>query len=400
MKKNLLIFIYNMEIGGIERSLVNMLNNFNYEMYSIDLLICNHTGELMKHIPNEVNVLPELPQFTVFRKSILQCFKHGYHILAAVRLLTKVYGLLITRTKNYEEGSGYIQMQLSAKYLSKFLPKIKGEYDLAISYAWPHNIVANNVIAKKKMAWVHTDFSKLEVNNKLDLLHWEEFDYIASVSDECTKSFLKIYPSLEQKVIKIENITSPNFIQTMKDKVKVFMERANNKNIIILSVGRLSYVKGYDLAIKALRKLHDSGLKHIKWYVIGYGNYEKELKEMIKTYQLEDSFILLGKKENPYPYMAQCDIYVQPSRYEGKAVTVTEAKILGKPIIITDYPTAKSQIENDIEGIICNMSVEGIANAIEKLLENNELKDEIIRNNKNKKHENIEEIDKLYSLIG
>ena len=74
--------------------------------------------------------------------------------------------------------------------------------------------------------------------------------------------------------------------------------------------------------------------------------YEEELKELIAQNNLEDSFILLGKKTNPYPYMKACDLYVQPSRYEGKAVTVTEAKILGKPILITNYPTARSQIED------------------------------------------------------
>jgi glycosyltransferase involved in cell wall biosynthesis len=153
------------------------------------------------------------------------------------------------------------------------------------------------------------------------------------------------------------------------------------------------------MAVKALRRLHDKGLTNIKWFIVGYGGYEAELKELIANSDLEDSFVLLGKQTNPYPYIKACDLYVQPSRYEGKAVTVTEAKILGKPILITNYPTAGSQIENGVEGIICELSVEGIADEIERLYRSQELRTKLINNIKEKDYSNNYELEKLYGII-
>lgn len=289
-------------------------------------------------------------------------------------------------------------MQLTQKYSSFFLPKLDKEYDVVISYAWPHDIIANKVKAKKKVAWVHTDYSKLEIDNELDLKVWNQFDYIASVSDACRESFLSTYPTLKEKVMVVENITSPNFIKKMaEEELPHNIEKSQTFNLV--SVGRLSYVKGFDLAIEALKLLHDMGLTNIKWYIIGYGGYEKELKDLISKHDLKDSFFLLGKKTNPYPYIKNCDLYVQPSRYEGKAVTVSEAKILGKPILITKYPTASSQIENGVDGLICELSVPGLAKGIEGFYHNQELKNILVNNIKNKDFSNSYELDKLYKII-
>lgn len=398
MKKDILISVYDMEIGGIERSLVNMLENFDYQNYNVDLLIFHHTGDLMDFLPKQVNILPQNDKYTVFRRPILQCIKEKHYATSMIRILSKVVANLKAKLRNLEEGSGYIQMQLSMKYSSYFIPKVKKEYDVAISYAWPHDIVARKVKANKKIAWVHTDYSKLEIDNKLDLNVWKKFNHIASVSEECSKSFLSTYPTLKEKIIEMENITSPNFIQSMAVNEIEFFNKVDDFNII--SVGRLSYVKGFDLAVKALRKLHDQGKTNIKWYVVGYGGYEKELKELIAQNQLEESFILLGKKTNPYAYIRACDLYVQPSRYEGKAVTVTEAKILGKPILITNYPTAKSQVENGVDGVICDLSIEGLSEGIERMYNKRDLRTKLISNLNERDFSNSEELNKLYSLIG
>lgn len=185
-----------------------------------------------------------------------------------------------------------------------------------------------------KNSLIHTDYSELEIDNNIDLAVWKKFDAIASISDACTEAFLSTYPSLHDKIKLIENITSPGFIRKMAES-DIPLDERYPESFTLVSVGRLSYVKGFDMAVKALRLLHDKGLTHIRWLVVGYGGYEDELKQLIANNHLEESFVLLGKKVNPYPYIKACDLYVQPSRYEGKAVTVTEAKILGKPILIT-----------------------------------------------------------------
>lgn len=399
MKKQILISVYDMEIGGIERSLINMLECFNYEAYEVDLLIFSHQGDFMSLIPGGVNVLPEISSYSVFRKSVVQCLREGHYMATLIRLVCKNLAFIKAGRRRFNEGAGYIQMQLASKYSSYYVPQLKKEYDLTISYAWPHDIAADKVKAKRKIAWIHTDYSKLEIDNKLDLAAWNKFDYIASISDACTDSFLTIYPSLRNKIKQIENITSPEFIKKMADEIPVIDVPAEEEKFQIVSVGRLSYVKGFDMAVQALRKLHDKGLTNLKWKVIGYGGYETELKALIAKYGMEHQFVLLGKMTNPYPYIKSCDLYVQPSRYEGKAVTVTEAQILGKPVIITNYPTAASQVENGVDGMICELSPDGIANAIEQLYLNKELRSRLSGNVKDKDYSNSCELDKLYQII-
>ena len=279
-----------------------------------------------------------------------------------------------------------------------FLPSIEKEYDVAISYLWPHYFVAHKVTAKRKIAWIHTDYSTIETNINLDLDVWNKFDNIISISDECTKAFLKKYPSLINKVVLIENITSPQFIINMAQEI-VEDDIANEKGFKIVSTGRLCYQKAFDNAIKALKILHDKGLNDIKWYIVGYGGDEDKLKKLIKENRLDEYFILLGKKTNPYPYMNACDLYVQPSRYEGKAVTVAEARILGKPTLITNYPTANSQLVDGFDGCICELSVEGIADGIEKLYKDKKLRNKLINNCNNTEYSNNSELEKLYKLF-
>ncbi|TXK82503.1 glycosyltransferase [Paenibacillus sp. N3.4] len=395
----ILITVYDMEIGGIERSLINMLESFDYDKYEVDLFICNHSGDFLSLIPDRVNLLPQISPYTVFRKSMLDCLKEGHLSALLIRVLSKGVAGMKARLRKLKEGSGYIQMQLVLKYTSYLLPRIEKQYDLAISYAWPHDIVANKVNAVKKMAWIHTDYSELEIDNNIDLSVWHKFDAIASISEACTEAFVKTYPSLQAKIVLIENITSPTFIQHMaEDPLHLNESFAGTFNLV--SVGRLSYVKGFDMAVQALRLLHDQGLTHIKWFVVGYGGYEEQLKQLIAENQLEGSFILVGKKMNPYPYIRFCDLYVQPSRYEGKAVTVTEAKILGKPILITKYPTASSQVEDGVDGIICGLSVEGIAEGIERLYRRNELRDSLAKYCGNMNYGNAHELNKIYDIVG
>ncbi|MHA7139549.1 glycosyltransferase [Rossellomorea arthrocnemi] len=396
MKKDILIAVYSMEIGGIEKSLINMLNSFDYSKYNVDLFICDHSGELLNDIPEQVNVLPKVKKYSVFRRPIKECLKEGQISTSIIRMVSKILASVETRLKKFKEGPGYIQMQLSFKYSSFIMPKIKKEYEAVISYSWPHDIISRSVKAKKRIAWIHTDYNQLEINHSMDFKAWKKFDHILSISEDVTKSFLTQYPSLYRKIVKCENITSPDAIkQLSRQDIKGYDPEA----FTILSVGRLSYVKGFDMAIKALKLLHEKGLTSIKWYVIGYGGYMEELQKMINNYGLDESFVLLGKKLNPYPFINTCDLFVQPSRYEGKAVTVTEAKILGKPILITDYPTSRSQIIDGKEGIIRDMDPESLAEGIEELYGNSELRDCLSSYLQGQDFSNSFELKKLYSLL-
>ncbi|WP_209122908.1 glycosyltransferase [Alkalihalobacillus sp. BA299] len=395
--KKILIASFDMEVGGVERSLISMLENFDYDNYQVDLMLYRHQGDFLNLIPDQVNLLPEIPQYATFRKSISEIMKEKQFTIGTARLLSKINTEILRRVKNIAEP-GYYQMQLMWKYALPFLPQLEKEYDVAISYLWPHDFVGEKVRAKKKFAWIHTDYSTVDTDPKVDRHIWGKFDHIVSISEDCTKAFLSKYPYFGEKILLIENITSPTFVKRMaKEEINDVEFTSDYFNIV--SVGRLCYQKAFDNAIKALRILHDKGYTNIKWYVVGYGGEEHKLEELIQTHKLKDSFILLGKKINPYPYMAKCDLYVQPSRYEGKAVTVTEAKILGKSIIITDYPTAKSQVSDRIDGYITDLSIEGIVDGVEEVYNNFNLRKSMANYCEKANYSNRNELKKLYGKI-
>ena len=395
--RKVLISSFDMEVGGVERSIISMLNNFDYSNNEVDLMLYSHTGDFMPMLNNRVNLLNEVKQYSTFRKSIGETIKQGNLTLGLARILSKFLAKINGSIKDLSEY-GIYQMQLIWKYTLPFLPKIEKKYDVAISYLWPHYFVSEKVQAKTKIAWIHTDYSTIETDVDMDLKMWNKFNYIIAVSEECKNAFLKKYPSLKDKVKVMENITSTDFIRTMaKESIEEDIKKDNSFKLV--SVARLSHAKGIDNAVKALKILHDRGLTNIKWYVVGYGGDEDMIKNLIRENNLEDSFILLGKKINPYPYMYAGDIYVQPSRYEGKAVTVGEAQILGKPVVITNYTTAKSQVRDNIDGYICELSVEGIADGVEKLYKDKNLRIKLSENCKNTDYSNSSELENLYNIF-
>ena len=395
--KEILIASYDMEIGGVERSLINMLSEFDYNSNNVDLMLYSHTGEFLSLLPKGFNLLPEIKEYKSFRMGVGETFRNKLYGIGTSRLLAKVLPNIKGKINGISE-IGYYQMQLMWKYSMKYLPKLEKKYDVAISYLWPHYFVAEKVSAKKKIAWIHTDFSTIETDIKEDLRIWNKFDNIVAVSEECKNSFLNKYPSLNNKVSVIENITSPEFINKMSQE-NVEKEISDDKSFKLISIARLSHAKGIDNAVRALKILKDRGLSNIKWYVVGYGGDEEMIRDLIKENNLEDSFILLGKKINPYPYMKACDVYVQPSRYEGKAVTVVEAQILNKPVIITNYTTAQSQLKNGFDGYITELSIEGIADGIEKLYKDEILRNKLMNNCKSSNYGNSHELEKLYKLL-
>lgn len=395
--RKVLIASFDMEVGGVERSLISMLNNFDYINNEVDLMLYSHTGDFMPMLNDKVKLIDEINQYSTFRKSIGETIKQGNLILGLTRVLSKFLAKVNGKSKNLSEY-GIYQMQLMWKYALPFLPKLDKEYDIAISYLWPHYFVAEKVKAKRKIAWIHTDYSTIETDIDMDLKMWNKFDYIMAVSEECKNAFLKKYPSLKEKIRVMENITSPEFIRKMAEE-DIEENIKKDDSFKLVSVARLSHAKGIDNAVKALKLLHDRGLTNIKWYVVGYGGDEEMIRKIIKENNLEDSFILLGKKINPYPYINAGDIYVQPSRYEGKAVTVGEAQILGKPVIITNYTTSKSQVRENIDGYICELSIEGIANGIEKLYKDKNLRTQLSDNCKKTNYSNSNELNNLYSIF-
>ncbi|RBP27440.1 MULTISPECIES: glycosyltransferase [Bacillus] len=397
-KKKILITSFDMAIGGVERSLIGLLNTIDYSKYDVDLMLFKHEGEFLFLLPKLPNLLKEVKQYTTFRKSIKQILQEGQITIGMARTLGKILGDVHGRYVKSAEV-GYFVIQYGWRITLPFIPKLEEEYDVAISFLWPHYFVGDKVRAKRKIGWIHTDYSNINLNASMEYKMWSKMDNIVAVSEGCRDSFLSILPNVNKDVEIIENILSPEFVREQAHREDIMKElQMKPGKIKLVTVGRLSYAKGIDVAMHALRKLLDEGYD-MEWYVVGYGALEAELRKLLVELNLGKHFFLLGKKTNPYPYIKACDIYVQPSRYEGKAVTVREAQIIGKPVLITNFSTAKSQVQDGIDGLITEMGINGIVNGIKKLIEDKELREALVEHTLKGEYGNCNEINKLYALF-
>ena len=393
--KSILVVSHAMELGGVERALLGLLEYMDYSTYKIDLFLLRHQGELLKYIPKNVNLLPENPSYSCLAVPIKNVLKKGKFNIALCRFLGKKYAK--KKVKDLGVFENAIGLEYSHKYTEICMPMISDkEYDLAISFLTPHYFVRDKVKAKKKIAWIHTDYSKVSIDTESEYEMWNGYDYIAAVSESVAQQFLLTFPSLKYKVCVIENMFPENLIHEQASSP--INDIFNPRNINLLSVGRFTYAKNFDHIPEILHYIQKE-IPNVFWYLIGYGGDEPLIREEISKYHMEETVIILGKKENPYPYIRKCDLYVQPSRYEGNAVAVREAQMLGKPVVITNYETSVNQLLDGVDGIIVPMESKECANNIVKLLRNKERMIELTNQCKERDYTNRNEIRKIYSLI-
>ena len=383
-----------MEIGGAETALVGLLNALDPARVDVDLFLYDHRGEMMQFIPEWVNLLPQIPKYSVLERPIVELVKRGFWGIAAARMSAKLIGKL-TNVPSFSMDV------FTSLFTNKLLPTIcpQKKYDLAISFLTPHTYVKNKVVAKKKIAWIHTDYTIYPIAKNVERPIWRSYTYIASISNDVTRTFLQVFPTLAPKIMEIENILSPAFVRKRAELEDTDKEFRQTDKISLLSIGRYSEQKNYDNVPDICKRLINKTKLNIKWYIIGYGGDEALIRQKIKEAGMEEHVILLGKRSNPYPYIKACDIYVQPSRYEGKSVTVREAQMLCKPVVVTNYPTAPSQIRSGIDGVIVPMDNEGCAHGLAEVICDKSLQERIIAHLKTHDYGNESEVDKIYELI-
>lgn len=400
MKARIFIAMHYMEIGGAETALIGLLNALDPNRVDVDLFLYDHRGEMMQFIPEWINLLPQIPKYSVLERPIVELVKRGFWGIAAGRLWAKyISKVAYKRSGSKLENNGGLDKM--SKCTAPLLPRINQSvtYDLAISFLTPHRIVAEKVKAKKKIAWIHTDYTRVWVDAEDELKVWQKYDYVASISGDVTNTFLQVFPSLAPKIVEIENTLSPTFVRKRAELQNVDKEIRHEGTITLLSVGRFSDAKNYDNVPDICKRLINETKLNIKWYIIGYGGDEALIRKKIKEAGMEEHVILLGKRSNPYPYIKACDIYVQPSRYEGKSVTVREAQMLCKPVVVTNYPTAPSQIRSGIDGVIVPMDNEGCAHGLAEVICDKFLQERIIAHLKTHDYGNESEVEKIYTLI-
>lgn len=399
MKSRIFIAMHYMEIGGAETALVGLLCALDPKRVDVDLFLHDHRGEMMQFIPQWVNLLPAIAPYTTLERPIKEIVKRGFWSIAMARIFAKWIS-----NKAYKKSGSKCPnsscFDFMSKYTTPLLPDINEQmtYDLAISFCTPHRIVLDRVKAKKKIAWIHTDYTRIWVDVAEELKVWSRYDYIASISGDVTKTFLQVFPSLKDKIVEIENILSPTFVRGRAELEKISDSCWESTSLNLLSVGRFSDAKNYDNVPDICKRMVDQGID-VKWFLIGYGGDEALIRQRIKEAGMEDHVIILGKKSNPYPYIKACDIYVQPSRYEGKSVTVRESQMLCKPVVVTNYPTASSQIKDGLDGVIVPMDNEGCAKGMVRVILDVKLQHQLVEYLKTHDYGNEIEVEKIYQLI-
>lgn len=396
MKKRLLFVMESMGSGGGERSLLTLLQLMDYDKYDVDLMLFNPSGLFMDMIPKCVNIKPfgkEYDRFTLpFKESLKSYMLKGSFKGAYNRFK-------YSKTVNGKGGSTLYRDQLAWKYMRCAFENTLPEYDVAIGYleGKPNFFVADCVKAKIKIGYVHNDYNKLKMDRELDGKFFEKMNIIVSVSEKCCDVLKEVFPECADKVRMIENITSPIVLKSMSEGDVT--EYKNKPGKTLLTIGRLSQQKGYDIAVDAAEILAKSGID-FKWFAIGKGELQAQIEQKIREKNLEDKFILLGERANPYPYIAGCDIYVQPSYFEGKSIAIDEAKCFAKPIVATKFTTVLDQLADGETAVLAEVDAASVAEKIMQLISDKELCESLSENLKKEKLGNEEEIENFYEMLG
>ncbi|WP_343008875.1 glycosyltransferase [Clostridium celatum] len=393
--KKILFMCINMNIGGTEKALLTMLNEIDSSKYDITLLMLEEYGGFLNEIPKFVKV-----KYVDLYKEIKEFVKEPPQLVAKKLMKNKKYASGFNTLLSYALAKVTKDISYYYKYLLRNINEIDEEYDLAVAYAGPMDFITyfvlNKIRAKKKAQWIHFDITKIGFNKEFAEKNYSKFDKIFVVSKEGKDKLIKLIPSLQDKTETFFNIISSKLIKDMSNKESGFDD--DFSGIRILTVGRLSSEKGQDLTIPVLYMLKNEGY-NVKWYCIGDG-YEKEVYiNKIKQLKLEDYYILLGSRLNPYPFMKECDIYMQPSRHEGYCITLCEARCFDNPIVTTNFTGANEQIINEENGLVCDISEEGIYQSIKRLLDDRNLYNKIKVNLSKEIVDSTEEINKLEKLI-
>ena len=401
MKKKVLVIGITMAAAGSEKAFLSFASKaIDYSRYEVDLLLAKKEGAFLEKIPKEIHVV-EMGKmgeiFTLDRKNAFQMIKSNFLFENPLRAFSLLPYILKRLTSRTEERKTFAAHRIWLEMMKK-MPMLQKEYDIALAYWGDRTMfyMIDKVKAKKKIAWLHFDYGRPPREDEIYEKYFKACDRVITVSKEIEISLKKALPSVAAKVMTVENTINRDEILSLAEEKADFED--DFSGIRVLTIGRICEQKGYDLAVPAIARLCAEGYP-IRWYIIGRGNPEEEsvLRGKICACKAENAVRLLGIRKNPYPYIKGADIYMQPSRHEGKPIAVEEAKILCKPILITNYTSAVEQLENGMLGKIKNISENGIYEGLKEMLDNPEICKEFSRHLQNFKRK--EDFCKLEDLL-
>ena len=375
--KKILFVINTLGGAGAEKALLELLKRFSPEEYEVSLYILLEQGELIHQVPSSVTILNK----DYVDASVLS--KEGKKQLNK-RILRRMFkNLAVFKNLPYILSNLFRMIKKGKIYPDKLLWRamsdsgleIKEHYDMAVAYLEGGStyFVHDHIDSDLKFTFMHVDYEYAGYSRKIDKDCYLDFDRIFAVSDEVKQSLLKVYPEKKEQIYVFHNLIDQQEIKRKAELPGGFSDDYDGMRL--LTVGRLTSQKAYEIAIDALKILKDHGRK-VRWYVLGEGELRQRLQRQIDGLGLTQDFILLGAKENPYPYYAQCDVYVHATRFEGKSIAVQEAQILGCAIIVSDCHGNREQVEDDIDGKLCKLTPESISETIAYLLDHEKIRKE------------------------
>ncbi|MFT4800672.1 MAG: glycosyltransferase involved in cell wall biosynthesis [Flavobacteriaceae bacterium] len=375
MKTKILFMINTMNLGGTEKSLISLLSVMSRDKHDVTILMLEKYGELQYFIPKWVkveylngyssikNIISKPPH-----KTIIEFLKRGR--------LIKVLKIFNT----------YVKYKISKNFDCFYFEVLKKhktieEYDIAIAYAGPFDFISYFIVkkinAKIKVQWIHFDVSKVLSLATFGNKYYQYFDKIFCVSENAKVVFDDMFPNFCDKTSVFKNIVSKSNLEKSASIGETFSDGYDG--LKILTLGRLSEEKGQQMIPSIVHRLKKDKIK-FKWYLIGDGKLKDNLLSQIKELDLRNDLIVLGSKINPYRFVKDCDIYVQTSFHEGYCLTVHEAKILNKPVVITNVASADNLILNGEDGLIVEINEEAIYTGVKKLITDTKLRMLLSRN--------------------
>lgn len=393
MKKKLLFVSPHLIAGGVEKSLLSLLSALPKDRYEITLLLVKARGEFLPFIPDHIIV-----------REIEMPAKVGEQLLMGTKAAA------LNNLKNWNFLVSF-KILIDKILLKKPIPVLRmsfddlskegNNYDVAVCYhmhvPFIVRYVAEKVISKQKMAWVHNDFKMSRYNPKHIKQYIDDYSHFFTVSSQLNDEFVTLFPKCEKKTSVFYNILSKKSIENFASGETSFSD--NFTGTRILSIGRLDKQKGFDIAIKVCSMLVENGF-NIRWYIMGEGQERIHLEKMISKKNLQKHMILLGALTNPYPYIRDTDIYVQPSRHEGYCIALAEARCFNRPIVTTDFVGALEQIKHNQTGLIVKCTEQQLYHGIKKVLSSKDMQYKFSRNLEREDPSTEDEVKKLIDLIG
>lgn len=371
--KKVLFVINTLGCAGAEKAMLELLRRFPEDQYEVSLYVLLGQGEMIHQVPEHVKRLnTQYSDASVLTKEGKKELKKSVfcRMFSRGSIFRNLPYLLKNGIQMLRKGRVYPD-KLLWKVMSDGADRFETEYDLAIAYLEGGSTyyVQDHVRAKQKMAFLHVDYEQAGYTRELDRNCYKDFVKVFTVSDEVKKSFVHVYPEYESKTTVFHNLINREEILRKAQLSGGFQDEYQGKRI--LTVGRLTAQKAYEIAIDAMKILKDHGV-NARWYVLGEGELREKLQNQIDRLGLKEDFLLLGAVENPYPYYAQCDLYVHATRFEGKSIAIQEAQILGCPLLVSDCSGNREQVTQGVDGMMCPLLPEEISSAVERLLKDEE----------------------------